>query len=56
MNDYDIPAYDEVKQTGCIRHIFVRTNKKDEVLVCVVSRTEKINKIKQSDNTNAHKK
>lgn len=47
MNDYDIPAYDEVKQTGCIRHIFVRTNKNGEVLVCVVSRTEKINKIEK---------
>ena len=37
MNEYNVTAYDEVKQTGLVRHIFTRIGKyTGEVMVCVV--------------------
>lgn len=47
MNDYKVSAYDEVEQSGCIRHIFIRTNNNGELLVCLVSFSEKIEHINE---------
>ena len=45
MNEYKITAYDEVKQTGLVRHIFTRIGKyTGEVMVCLVINGKKIPK------------
>lgn len=36
MNQYRVPAYEERTGTGLIRHIFVRTNRRRESLICIV--------------------
>ena len=36
MNKFRIPAYEETEQTGLVRHLYVRTNRAGEQLVCVV--------------------
>ncbi|MCD8362909.1 MAG: 23S rRNA (uracil(1939)-C(5))-methyltransferase RlmD [Lachnospiraceae bacterium] len=36
MNQHQIPAYDEGSGAGLIRHVFVRTNRRGESLICVV--------------------
>ncbi len=36
MHRYSIPAYDEGSRTGLVRHVFVRTNRRRECLVCIV--------------------
>lgn len=33
----NISAYDEAKQSGLIRHVLIRTNKKSEVLICLIT-------------------
>lgn len=42
MNEYSISAYIEESGKGLLRHIFVRTNYKNEVLVCLVTNYEYI--------------
>ena len=42
MLEHKIPAYNEEQQTGLIRHLFVRTNNKKEVLVCLVTTKKEI--------------
>ena len=37
MHRYEIPAYNERSGTGLIRHVFVRTNRRRESLICVVA-------------------
>ena len=37
MAEYSIPAYNERSGTGLIRHVFVRTNRRRESLICVVA-------------------
>lgn len=37
MHKYAVPAYDEVSGCGLIRHLFVRTNRRRESLICVVA-------------------
>lgn len=38
MHRWNIPAYNEEKHTGCVRHIYVRTAKKTgDVLLCIVT-------------------
>lgn len=39
MHKYKVPAYDETTGQGMIRHLFVRTNRRRESLICVVSKT-----------------
>ncbi len=36
MSTYNIPAYDEKTGAGLIRHLYVRTNRKGENLVCIL--------------------
>ena len=42
MESYNIPAYDEGTGKGLIRHLYVRTNRRGESLVCVVANGEKL--------------
>ena len=42
MVRYQIPAYDEVSHTGLIRHVYARTNRKGESLVCLLCNGEKL--------------
>lgn len=37
MNKHRIPAYDERTRSGVVRHVFVRTNRRREALICIVS-------------------
>lgn len=39
MHKYKIAAYDEKTGQGMIRHLFVRTNRRRESLICIVSNT-----------------
>ena len=41
MKDFNILPYDEKSDTGCIRHIYTRTGKK-ETMVVLVTRTKKL--------------
>ncbi len=34
--DHDVPAYDEAAHRGLLRHIYVRTNREGQALVCLV--------------------
>lgn len=45
MEKFNISAYDEENKSGLIRHIFVRTNYKHEVLICIISTNKNIPKI-----------
>ncbi|MCD7761351.1 MAG: 23S rRNA (uracil(1939)-C(5))-methyltransferase RlmD, partial [Clostridiales bacterium] len=36
MEKYAVPAYDEGTHTGLVRHIFCRTNRAGELLICLV--------------------
>lgn len=42
LTTYKIPAYNEENRTGLVRHIFVRTNYENEVLVCLVTTKKEI--------------
>ena len=42
MKKYSIKPVDEQKMTGDIRHIFIRTNKYGQILVCIVSTKNKL--------------
>ena len=45
MNEFNVTAYDETKQTGLVRHIFTRIGKyTGEVMVCLVINGKKIPK------------
>ncbi len=37
MNKYKVPAYNESTGEGFVRHIFVRTNRRRESLICIVA-------------------
>lgn len=41
-NEYNILGYDEVKHTGIIRHVILRTNYKNEVMVVIVANSTKL--------------
>ena len=41
MEDCSVPAYDETRGTGLIRHFYVRTNQAGQALCCVVAREGK---------------
>lgn len=37
MEEFEIPAYDEVKHKGLVRHVLLRYGfKTDEIMVCLV--------------------
>jgi 23S rRNA (uracil1939-C5)-methyltransferase len=36
MHKYKVPAYDETTGNGLVRHVFVRTNRRRESLICIV--------------------
>lgn len=42
MIDYKIKAYNEIKHSGCIRHIVIRTNKYNQIMIILVSNTKTI--------------
>ena len=42
MITYRVPAYDEEKRIGLIRHLYARTNQKGEVLCCVIVNGEQL--------------
>lgn len=43
MNTYQIPVYDETKNTGLVRHVFVRTGfATGQVMLCIVAKNAKI--------------
>ena len=42
MERFHIPAYDERSGKGLVRHLFLRTNARDEVLCCVVANGERL--------------
>ena len=42
METHAIPAYDEGRGEGLIRHLYVRTNSRGESLVCVVANGDKL--------------
>lgn len=37
MHRYTVPAYEERSGTGLIRHVFVRTNRRRQSLICIVA-------------------
>ncbi len=37
MARYQVPAYDEQSRTGLIRHLYLRLNRREEMLCCVVA-------------------
>lgn len=41
-NEYKIPGYNEFNHTGIIRHVILRTNYKDEVMVVIVANSKKL--------------
>ncbi len=36
LREFSVPAYDERKRTGLLRHIYVRTNREGQALVCLI--------------------
>jgi 23S rRNA (uracil1939-C5)-methyltransferase len=42
LRDFSVPAYDEKTRRGLARHIFVRTNKAGQALVCLVINGKKL--------------
>jgi len=42
LRTYKVPAYDEKKRTGLLRHIYVRTNKDGQALVCLIVNGKKL--------------
>ncbi|MFI3249386.1 MAG: 23S rRNA (uracil(1939)-C(5))-methyltransferase RlmD [Eubacteriales bacterium] len=42
MKDFGVTPYDESTQKGMVRHLYLRTNAKGEVLVCVVATKKRL--------------
>lgn len=42
MHRYGVPAYDETNGSGLIRHVFVRTNRRRESLICIVANAKQL--------------
>jgi len=42
LREFSVPAYDEKKRTGLLRHIYVRTNREGQALVCLVVHGKKL--------------
>lgn len=44
-NEYRLSAYDENSKSGLLRHILIRSNYKDEVMIVLITHEQKINHI-----------
>ncbi len=42
MTENDVPAYDEMTHSGIVRHVYVRTPRNTEILVCVICNAKKL--------------
>ena len=42
LREFSVPAYDEKKHQGLLRHIYVRTNREGQALVCLVVNGSKL--------------
>ena len=42
MRDFAVPSYDEKTGRGLLRHLYVRTNRRGESLVCVLAKGERL--------------
>lgn len=42
MKRYQVSGYDELTHTGLIRHLYVRSNKAGECLICILANAEKL--------------
>lgn len=42
MEQYSVPAYDEVCHAGLVRHVYVRTNRAGQSLICLVCNGEQL--------------
>ena len=42
MEQYSVPAYDEVSHTGLVRHVYVRTNRAGQSLICLICNGESL--------------
>lgn len=42
MRDFAVPSYDEKTGRGLLRHLYVRTNRRGESLVCVLANGERL--------------
>ena len=42
MEDFDVSAYDEKKHAGLVRHVYVRTNRSGESLICLLCNGRKL--------------
>lgn len=42
MERFAVPAYDEVSHTGLVRHVYVRTNRSGQSLICLICNGEKL--------------
>ena len=42
MERYKVPAYDEIAHQGLVRHVYARTNRKGESLVCLLCNGDKL--------------
>ena len=45
MENCGVAAYDESKHKGVVRHVCVRSNHKNEILVCLVVNANKVEKL-----------
>jgi 23S rRNA (uracil1939-C5)-methyltransferase len=44
-NEYKVKAYDEKTRIGCLRHVLIRSNYQDQVMVVLITNEDKINKV-----------
>ncbi len=42
MQEYKVAGYDEKSGRGLVRHVYVRSNRKDESLICILAAAEKL--------------
>ncbi len=42
MEQFSVPAYDEVSHTGLVRHVYVRTNRAGQGLICLICNGESL--------------
>ncbi len=42
MKEYRVPGYDEKSYRGLVRHVYVRSNQKDESLICILAAEDKL--------------
>ncbi len=40
--EYSIPVYDEIKKSGVVRHVYVRTSSKGESFLCIIAAADEL--------------